>query len=216
MVKAANPTGLLPIWDKYVDQDVVDELGFTYDPSKAKKILADAGYKDVDGDEFVEAPDGSKIAAEDHRPERLDGLDGGDQDHRQERPGRGHQRSARLPGLRRVSGCALKRHVRYDASTTSPDEQHPLDVLSTGCSTIRSRISRPSQGGNYGRYDNQEAFDLVTQLDKVPVDDLEGMKAIISTASDDPAHRYAHDPAVVQRRVGAVQQCGLDELAVVG
>jgi len=37
-----------------------------------------------------------------------------------------------------------------------------------------------TQGGNYGRYDNQKAFDLVTQLDKVPVDDLAGMQAICS------------------------------------
>ena len=36
------------------------------------------------------------------------------------------------------------------------------------------------QNGNYGRYDNQEAFDLVDQLDQVPVDDIEGMNAIIS------------------------------------
>ncbi len=32
--RPANPTGLLPIWDKYVDQAVVDELGFTYDPDR--------------------------------------------------------------------------------------------------------------------------------------------------------------------------------------
>ena len=36
MVQAANPTGLLPIWDKYVDQDVVDKLGISYDLAKAK------------------------------------------------------------------------------------------------------------------------------------------------------------------------------------
>ena len=36
------------------------------------------------------------------------------------------------------------------------------------------------QDGNYGRYDNQEVFDLTDQLDQTPTDDLEGMQAIIS------------------------------------
>lgn len=35
--------------------------GLTYDLEKAKQILADAGYKDIDGDNFVETPDGEKL-----------------------------------------------------------------------------------------------------------------------------------------------------------
>jgi len=34
---------------------------FKYDPEKAKKLLDDAGYKDVDGDGFREDPDGKKF-----------------------------------------------------------------------------------------------------------------------------------------------------------
>jgi peptide/nickel transport system substrate-binding protein len=33
---------------------------------------------------------------------------------------------------------------------------------------------------NYGRYENPEAWELTQQLDKTPVDDLEGMRRIIS------------------------------------
>jgi peptide/nickel transport system substrate-binding protein len=36
------------------------------------------------------------------------------------------------------------------------------------------------QNGNYGRYDNSKAFDLVDQLDQTPIEDLDGMRAIMS------------------------------------
>jgi peptide/nickel transport system substrate-binding protein len=68
MVLPSDPTGLLPTWEKYIDKAVVDEVGFGYDPEEAKAILAQAGYKDTDGDGFVEAPDGSKIELKINNP----------------------------------------------------------------------------------------------------------------------------------------------------
>ena len=38
-----------------------DQEGFTYNPEKAKKMLDDAGYKDVDGDGLREDKDGKKL-----------------------------------------------------------------------------------------------------------------------------------------------------------
>jgi peptide/nickel transport system substrate-binding protein len=57
----ASPTGLLPIWNKYVDGPTVKKYGFSFSTSKAKQMLAAAGYKDVNGDGYVENKDGSSI-----------------------------------------------------------------------------------------------------------------------------------------------------------
>ncbi|WP_166354663.1 ABC transporter substrate-binding protein [Phytoactinopolyspora limicola] len=64
IVRAANPTGLLPVWEQFYDDAVVDELGFSYDPERAEQTLADAGYADTSGNGFVETPDGDPIELE--------------------------------------------------------------------------------------------------------------------------------------------------------
>lgn len=61
MVSEAHPTGLLPIWERYYDPAAVSEHGFVFEPSSAVEMLAAAGYKDDDGDGFVETRDGEKI-----------------------------------------------------------------------------------------------------------------------------------------------------------
>ncbi|CAL9370595.1 Dipeptide-binding protein [Nocardiopsis dassonvillei] len=62
LVQAANPTGLLPEWDAYIDHELVEREGFTFDADEAVAILEEAGYMDEDGDGFVETPDGEPIA----------------------------------------------------------------------------------------------------------------------------------------------------------
>jgi peptide/nickel transport system substrate-binding protein len=61
IVSRADPTGLLPTWSRWIDKAQSKKLGFTYSIARAKALLAGAGYKDTNGDGFVENKDGSPI-----------------------------------------------------------------------------------------------------------------------------------------------------------
>jgi peptide/nickel transport system substrate-binding protein len=179
MVQAANPTGLLPVWDKYVDQNVVKKLGISYDLAKAKQILAAAGYKDVNGDGFIENKDKSLITLKIIVPNGW---------------------SDWMAAIQIISNSA--KAVGINVQPDYPDFNGYLDARLKGTFDLaidnQAQVSNTpwsyyhfifydkladiptTQGGNYGRYNNQKAFDLVTQLDKIATNDLQGMKAVIS------------------------------------
>jgi peptide/nickel transport system substrate-binding protein len=177
IVQASDSSGLLPSWSHFIDQDVVDELGFSYDPDKASAILAAAGYADADGDGFVEAPDGSAIELSIIVPfgwtdwmESIRVIANGCQavgiNLQTEFPDYGGYADARNSGTFEM--CISNEKQLADTPWTYYDWVFQDPILET------------MTNGNYGRYENQEAFDLVVQLDKTPVDDIEGMKAVIS------------------------------------
>jgi peptide/nickel transport system substrate-binding protein len=177
IVQKANPTGLLPIWDKYVDKSVVDELGPTYDTSEAKGILAQAGYRDTDGDGFVENKDGSKLALKLATPSGWTDWNEAARVITDSAKSAGIQVTAETPAAevvqdQRESGQfdLILDNQRQMANTpwTYYEYVFGLPVLEQQ-TTI-----------NFGRYENQEAWDLVNQLNATKIDDLDGMKSIAS------------------------------------
>lgn len=152
-------------------------LGFSYDPDMAAAILADAGYVDTDDDGFVEAPDGSKIELSVTCPlgwtdwmESIKVIAKSAQDAginiQDETPDYGAWNSALTEGtfdmtLNNWAGMSNTPWTAYNIMFS-----HPIkDIMG---------------GGNFGRYENAEVFDLVDQLAATPTSDLEGMKAICS------------------------------------
>jgi peptide/nickel transport system substrate-binding protein len=179
LVAKSDPTGLMPSWDKYVDKDQAKALGWTYDPAKAKQILADAGYKDVDGDGFLEAPDGSKIDLKITCPSGWTDWMAANQIIAKNAAAIGIKITPDYPDyggwLDSLLKGTLDLSIRNEAQLSSTVYsyymwvfQHPLETIAT------------AQWGNYGRYNNPDAFALVDQLDQVKVGDDASIKAITS------------------------------------
>ena len=57
------PGGIGNYFEQYMDPSVQEDYAYLteYNPKAAAELLEEAGYKDVDGDGFVENPDGSQI-----------------------------------------------------------------------------------------------------------------------------------------------------------
>lgn len=177
LVAAASPTGLLPSLEKYIDQSVVDELGYTYDTAQAKKLLAAAGYTDVDGDGFVEAPDGSKVELRVTCPSgwtdwmaAIDII----------------AKSAQAAGIN--IQAETPDYGAWNTELQSGTFDMTLNNWATTSNTpwtlynllFNHPIREQMQNGNFGRYDSQEMFDLVDALARVPTTDEDGMKAACS------------------------------------
>ncbi len=180
IVTAADPTGLLPNegFSKWIDQGLVDQYGFSYDPEVAAQILADAGYADTDGDGFVETPDGEPIELKVIVPfgwtdwmESINVISAGAQ-------AVGINLEPEFPDF------GGYQDQLYGGSYDMAINNFGSNVSNTPWSYyswyFRDPILEQMTNGNFGRYDNQAAFDLVDELDRTPKDDEEAMQAVMS------------------------------------
>jgi len=177
LVAAASPTGLLPSLSTYVDQDVVARLGYSYDPDEARSILAGAGYVDVDGDGFVEAPDGSTIALEVTCPfgwtdwmEAINVIATSAQE-------AGMNIQAVTPDYGAWNTALTDGTFDMTLNNWAQMSNTPWTLYNL---LFRHPIQDIMGSGNFGRWDSPEMFALVDALAAVPSDDVAGMQAICS------------------------------------
>jgi peptide/nickel transport system substrate-binding protein len=183
IVAAADPTGLLPVWDKYIDHAQVKALGSTFNTAKAKAALKAAGYN-VGSDGFVTNKDGSAIKLNLEVPDgwsdwmAAENLIAAD---------------AALAGIK-----INPTHPAYDAvvadrnGTSSAAPTFDLVInndvqIGNTPWTYYDYIFRqpqiaagPARNRNFEQYDNAQAWALVQKLDQTPVEDVATMKTICS------------------------------------
>ena len=178
MVTVADPSGLLPVWNKYIDKNVDKQYGISYNPAKAKAVLAAAGYK-KGSDGFVTGKDGSKIALQITVPQGWSDWMEAINIMSQQLQAVGINVTPAYPAFNdylaaRLNGTFdLTIDNQANVSNTPWSYYHFIfyDQLKDIATT---------QGGNYGRYNDPAAFALVTKLDQTQTSDLAGMQSVAS------------------------------------
>lgn len=171
IVEAAHPSGMLPAYEEFYAEDVTSEHGFSYDPDTARSILSDAGYEDSDGDGYVETPDGDPIELSLIVPAGwTDWMEAA----------RVIAEGAQEAGINVVADFP-DAGALDDARATGEFDlllNNFSGVSNTPWTWFNYVFHQPIQEqmfpGNFGRYENDEAWDLVQELAR--------------TAQDDPAY----------------------------
>lgn len=168
IVEKASPVGLLPTYEEYYDQDVIAEHGFTYDAAQAEQILADAGYVDSDGDGTLETPDGDPIEMELIVPSGwTDWMEAA------------RVIAEDLSAVGITTTAAFPDAGAVDDARTNGDFDLVLNNWAGLSNTpwtyynylFYHPISDQMWGGNFGRVENPEAWELVETLARTSSDD---------------------------------------------
>ena len=178
----------------------------------AKALLAANGYKDTNGDGYVENKAGQSVNLQADRPERLVGLDDRDPDHRRQREGRRASRSR--PAYPDYNGLVDERNSGKFDLVINNDKQLGPTPYTYYDYLFHLPIADSQTFANYSRFTaaGPKPWALTLALNKVNPDqrgDGEG-----DPLEDPEVHPRgsACDPALVQRHVVAVQHDVLDEL----
>ncbi len=176
-VLKTNATGLLPTWKKWVDQKQLKSLAFSYDTAKARSLLAAVGYKDVNGDGYVENKDGSSISLKISVPagwsdwETAEGM---------------IVNSAKAARIRITINAGDYNHyvlqrnsgafdlVLDSTPQISDDPGSYFDYL------FHQPIFGTQTSTNFSRYVNPKAWNLVKKLDKTPLNKTAARKSLMS------------------------------------
>jgi peptide/nickel transport system substrate-binding protein len=186
IVTKSDPTGLLPIFDKYIDHAQVSAIGTSYNTAKAKAILAAAGYKTVNG--AVVNKDGTAIKLVLEVPDGWSDW---------------MQAETSIANSAKAAGITIDPQ-HPDFNTVVADRNRPdaggaakFDLIINNDVQVGNTpwtwydyVFRLQGDGklpngtaetrNFEGYVNPDAWKLVQKLDATPIDDLTTMKSLSS------------------------------------
>jgi len=174
LVQKASPTGLLPIWSKWVDQRAVEQWGFSYNANRAKAILAGNGYKDRNGDGFVENKDGSTIDLKIICPNGWSDWMTAIQIIANSAKAVGIKVTPAFPEYATLVDD--RGHARYDLLLGN-DRQYSNTPWTYYQYIYQLPIKDNQTNTNYERYVSQKAWDMTKVLDKIPSTNTSAYKA---------------------------------------
>ena len=176
LVTKASPTGLLKVWDKWIDKKAVAKSGFKFDTAKAKADLAAAGYK-TGSDGYVMNKDGSKINLKIAVPsgwsdwETAEGL---------------IVNSAKAAGIHITIDVGDFNHYQLQRNAGQFDlvVDNTYQIGDNPYSYFNGLFHLPIIGtqtfANFSRYNNAAAWKLVKKLDQTPLGAIAARKSIMS------------------------------------
>jgi peptide/nickel transport system substrate-binding protein len=173
----ASPTGLLPIWNKWIDKRVVAKYGFSYNAAKAKATLAAAGYKDTNGDGYVENKDGSPIALKIICPNGWSDWMTAIQVISESAKQVGIKITPEFPEYATLTDD--RGHARYDLLLGN-DRQYSNSPWTYYQYIYQLPITGNQTTVNYEQYSDPAAWNLTKQLDKTPSTNMKAYRAVMS------------------------------------
>ena len=177
LVDKASPTGLLPIWSKWIDKKVVAKYGFSYNPTRAKALLAGAGYKDTNNDGYVENKDGSSISLSIQCPNGWSDWMTSIQVIAESAKSVGIKITPSYPDYGTLVDD--RGHARFDLVLAN-DRQYSNTPWTYYQYIFQLPILDNQTTVNYERFASQKAWDLTQLLDKTPSSNEKAYQAVMT------------------------------------
>ncbi len=181
-VEKARPSGYLPIpaWDKFYDKKLDEEYGFHYNPIKAERLLDEAGIVDKDGDGWRDLPNGKPFKLEIIVPYGWTDWMESIKIIAKDLNAVGINAEPKFPDYGKYWEDITK--GTFDMAINNFGSQVSMTPWTLYNFVVHYPISDAMYDGNFGRYDNEELFNLLEKINQTPLSKEKELKELFAKA----------------------------------